>query len=261
MTDTLRKYARPHGVAILILALLQACTPSYSYKEDAVPETVKLSGRLQTLFAKTKLVCFGRYALEVPLEAQLIMGPVWFPADVNVINGGLEAVKLRVLDDIKKIKLEDQEAEITYNGKGPVEASWQIRYYGDVYDKQRGSLSFNTYVNKGDVTFIIMDIVSRKTEGKRDTEEAATSRQAQLAKNVRLRMSEEVPDEDGFCFGNGFISDKSYSGQETASAGIYLPSFPDVTFSVTVQPLCGKRDRITVEGPEQNLKHAMALLA
>ncbi|MFM9438545.1 hypothetical protein ACFDR9_005653, partial [Janthinobacterium sp. CG_23.3] len=30
---------------------------------------------------------------------------------------------------------------------------------------------------------------------------------------------------------------------------------------VTVQPLCGKRDRITVEGPEQNLKHAMALLA
>ncbi|MFM9438205.1 hypothetical protein ACFDR9_005308, partial [Janthinobacterium sp. CG_23.3] len=35
----------------------------------------------------------------------------------------------------------------------------------------------------------------------------------------------------------------------------------DLKQNVTVQPLCGKRDRITVEGPEQNLKHAMALLA
>ncbi|MFM9438388.1 hypothetical protein ACFDR9_005494, partial [Janthinobacterium sp. CG_23.3] len=43
-----------------------------------------------------------------------------------------------------------------------------------------------------------------------------------------------------------------------------MESFPRKLYyskKVTVQPLCGKRDRITVEGPEQNLKHAMALLA
>ena len=35
---------------------------------------VKLSKRLEVLFLKTKIVCFGRYALEVPQEAQLISG-------------------------------------------------------------------------------------------------------------------------------------------------------------------------------------------
>jgi hypothetical protein len=31
--------------------------------------------------------------------------------------------------------------------------------------------------------------------------------------------------------------------------------------NVTVQPLRGELDRITLEGPKQNLKHSMALLA
>lgn len=223
------------SAAIAALVILTACAPSYSYKEKAVPEPVKLSQRLQSLFAKTKLVCFGRYAIEVPLEAKMIIGSVSIPADVKAINGGLEASKLWVAEDVAKIKYAKETAEIIYNGKGPVESSWQIRYFEDEHMKKRGAVYFQTYINKGDLTFFIDDSVQqdKKVDGKIDTEAGAANRQAVLARNLRLRAEDEVPAESGFCVEHAFISDKLPPDQETASAGIFLPSFPDVTFSIS----------------------------
>jgi hypothetical protein len=80
-------------IALIFLVLLQACSPNYSYKEIAVPEPIQLSPRLSKLFSKTKLVCFGRYALEVPQEAQLVWGSISFPSKVEVFPGGLDASK------------------------------------------------------------------------------------------------------------------------------------------------------------------------
>jgi hypothetical protein len=223
------------GAAITALTIVTACTPSYSYKEKAVPDPVKLSKRLHLLFAKTKLVCFGRYAVEVPLEAKLMIGAVGVPTEVRAINGGLEASKLWVAEDIAKIKYAKDTAEILYNGKGPVEASWQIRYFEDEYMKKRGAVYFQTYINKGDLTFFIDDSVQQdnKIDGKIDTEAGAANRQAVLATNLRLRAADEVPAEPGFCVEHAFIADKLPEDQETASAGLYLPSFPDVTFSIS----------------------------
>lgn len=220
-------------LTILALTLLPACTPSYSYKENAVPEEIKLSPSLQLLFAKTKLLCFGRYAIEVPQEAKLLMGPVGAPSDVEVISGGLDASKVRVAADIIKIQKEDKSAEIVYSGKGPIEASWQIRYFDSEFMKKNGSFFFRTYVNKGDLTFIYRDAIDNGSDNKKDTEMATADRDAVFAKNIRLRTSEEVPNEPGFCIKHAFILDKLYAEQETASAGLFLPSLPDVTFSVS----------------------------
>ncbi|WP_426174626.1 T6SS immunity protein Tli4 family protein [Massilia sp. TWR1-2-2] len=200
-----------------------------------MPESVKLSPRLQLLFAKTKLVCFGRYAVEVPLEAELITGSVGLPALVKTMNGGQEASKVWVAGDIAKIKADNNTAEIVYNGRGPVDASWQLRYFEDEYNKKRGALYFQTYINKGDITFLIDDSVrlEKKFDEKMDTESAAARRQAVLATNLRLRAEDEVPAESGFCIKHAFIPEKLYSDQETASAGLFLPSVPDVTFSIS----------------------------
>ena len=229
---TLEKAGSYFGAAILALALLQACTPSYSYKENDVPEPVKISPRLQLLFSKTKLVCFGRYAIEVPEEAQLMIGPVGVPSDVEVINGGQEATKLRVAADIIKIKSDDDTAEIIYNGEGPGEASWQLRYFDSDFMKKKGSIYFNTYVHKGELTFVYRDSINSSNNNKKDTEAATLEKQAAFARNLRLRGPGEVPDEPGFCISHGFVLDRLYSEQETASAGLFLPSLPDVTFSI-----------------------------
>ncbi|MDP3673363.1 MAG: T6SS immunity protein Tli4 family protein [Telluria sp.] len=214
--------------AVLALALLEACSPTYSYKENAVPEPVSLSPRLQTMFAKTKLVCFGRYALEVPQEAQLLPGSISIPAHVEIIAGGMEASKFRVAADIAKIKRGDKTAEITFNGKGPIERSWQLRYSEDEDARIEGLYFFTTYVNMGDLTYIFGDSIDAG-----ETEEAPAARQAALAKSLRLRYGEEVPEEPGFCLKHGFIASKLYASQEMSNAGIYLPSLPDVTFSVS----------------------------
>lgn len=217
-----------YRVAMLALALLQACSPRYSYSENAMPVAVKLSPRLQSLFVKTKLVCFGRYALEVPQEAQLIMGRVLIPDEVEAIKGGEEARRLRVAADVAEIMRKKKTAEITYNGVGPIKNSWQIRYFPSRNAKLEGLHLFTTYVDKGDLTFVLGDAV-----GANEREEAVIDRQATLAISLRLREPDEVPNEPGFCVEHAFIADKLYVRQEMTNAGIYLPSVPDVTFSIS----------------------------
>jgi hypothetical protein len=209
--------------AVFAVFLLQACSPRYGYKEKAVPETVKLSERLETLFAKTKLVCFGRYPLEVPQEAQLIWGETSMVE--SVFKGGMEASRQRVAADIAAIKEKNWTAEITYNQAGPVDASWQIRYYESETAKEYNLHFFNTYVTKGDLTFILGGSIE-----KGQTEQIASVRQAEIAKSLRLRKPDEIPKEPGYCIEHAFMADKLYADQETVSVGIYLPSLPDVKF-------------------------------
>ena len=227
---------KPYSVRIirncLMLAIAsfttQACSRSYHYKEIAVPEPVKLSKRLEAIFAKTKLVCFGRYALKVPQEAQLVWGSIWIPSPVEVFPRGAEARDRLVQADIAEIKRFERTAEITFEAGEPSAGSHQIRYFEDKFAKRDGALLFKTYGERGDFIFVTADAVSRG-----ETEELVVGRQAAWAKSLRLRALDEVPDEPGFCGEHSFIADTRYERQEMANAGIFLPSLPDVTFSVS----------------------------
>lgn len=193
-----------------------------------MPEPVQLSPRLSKLFSKTKLVCFGRYALEVPQEAQLVWGSASFPSKLEVFPGGLDASKQRIEDDIAKLKEDDKTIEITYNQAGPVETSWQMRYYPGKNAKIEGLYFFNTYINKGDLTFVLGGAIE-----KGETEETAASREAVRAKSLRLRTPDEVPTESGYCIEHGFMASSFYDDQEMVNMGIVIPSLPDVSFSVS----------------------------
>lgn len=213
----------------LMLALpLVACSKEYPYKENAVPETVELSQRLKDLFKETKLVCFGRYALAVPKEAQLISGAPSFPSRIDIFQGDRNAMKGLVDQEIAKIKRADKTSEITYNGPGPIENSWQFRYYEDKFAKELGLHFFNTYINKGNLIFLLGGSVE-----KGQTEEQAAAEEANRAKSLRLRTEDDVPAEEGYCIEHGFMASSFYGNQEMVSAGIYLPSLPDVTFSIS----------------------------
>lgn len=222
-----RKYSN-YLLLTIVLFTTQACSRSYHYKEIAVPEPVKLSKRLEAIFAKTKLVCFGRYAIEVPQEAQLVWGSIWIPSPIEIFPGGAEARDRLVEADLAEIKRFKRTAEITYKGAEPLSQSWQIRYFENEFAKEDGSLFFKTYVEREDSIFVTGDAVS---DG--ETEELVVARQAAWAKSLRLRAPEEVPDEPGFCGEHSFISESRYARQEMANAGIFLPSLPDVTFSVS----------------------------
>lgn len=193
-----------------------------------MPEPAKFSERVQKIFEKTKLLCFGRYALEVPQEAELIWGKISIPDDVEIVSGGLEARRLRVVAETVRINAENKTAEVTYSGPGPIDQSWQVRYFANEFAKKRNAVYFTTFVSIGDMTFIIGDGVDKD-----ETEQLVSARQTVLANSIRARAPDEVPQEPGYCVENGFISESSYARQEVASAGIFLPSLPDVTFSVS----------------------------
>ncbi|MDQ4625419.1 T6SS immunity protein Tli4 family protein [Janthinobacterium lividum] len=191
-------------------------------------DNLKISKRLGVLFLKTKILCFGRYAIEVPQETELIYGNISVPSKIEVIKGGIVAKDEKIKEDIKKIKINDSSSEIIYNGKGPIENSWQLRYFENKFSKEDGDVFFRTYINKGDITFILSGSTPK---GRTITSAAAT--QLTRINNLRLREKNEIPAEPGHCLGDGFMSDSNYNVQEMADAGLYFPNFPDVTFSIT----------------------------
>lgn len=216
------------AASLIVLVSLFGNSRSYTYKETAVPAPVKLSPRLQALFEKTKILCFGRYAIEVPQEAQLDWGGASFPSKVEIVLGDLEKAKAHADERIKKVKWQHDTAEITYGGLGPINDSWQIRYFEDKYAKEDNSLFVYTYISKGNLTFVVGDAIE-----KGESENTVLARQLSKAKSLRLRAAEEIPAEPGFCIEHGFMLGNQYDDQEMVNAGIYLPSLPDVTFSIS----------------------------
>lgn len=215
-------------LALLVAASLLTCSKTYAYKEKAVPEPVALSPRLKNLFKETKLVCFGRYALTVPKEAQLVWGTVSFPSKIYLFKGDQSAIKELVDKDIAKLKRADKSADITYDGPGPIEGSWQMRYYENKFSKEFNLHFFNSYVNKGDLIFLLRGSVR---EGKNEEETAV--QQANRVKSLRLRTEDEIPADEGYCIEHGFMASAFYGDQEMVNVGIHLPSLPDVTFSIS----------------------------
>ena len=197
-------------------------------KETTAPENANLSKRLEKLFLKTKIVCFGRYAIEVPQEAQLIPGGTIILSEIKTTQGGIKEKNERIAEEIEKIRKSIPTSEITYNGKGPREKSWQLQYYDGEFAKEDGYLIFKTYVIKGNYIFIL-DGSARKGEKIAD----ALENQMVRANNLRLRDENEVPKEPGYCIEHGFMNDNKYDSREMADAGLYFPSLPDVTFSIT----------------------------
>jgi hypothetical protein len=140
----------------------------------------------------------------------------------------MEAAKERAVEDIGELDRKKIGAEVVYNGPGPIENSWQLRYFDDKFAKEDNDIFFNTYLNKAKFIFILGDATE-----KNETEETVIARQLSMSKSLRLRKEEDIPTQPGYCIEHGFMADDRYADQEMASAGIHLPSLPDVTFSIS----------------------------
>jgi hypothetical protein len=215
-------------LAMLTAVVFSARVSKHAFKENVVSENAALSHRLQSLFQKNKLLCFGRYAISVPEEAEVVWGTMHLPSEVVVFAGGAKGIQEKVAADIAKLKFKKNDADITYNDIGPVEDSWQIRYYESESAKKFNLHLFNTYVAKGDYFFLLGGEID---DGQ--TEDQALAREASRAQNVRLRAEDDIPPEPGYCVQRGFMGTSAYNNQEIVNVGIYLPSLPDVTFSIS----------------------------
>lgn len=198
----------------------------YVYKETAVPAQIQLSGRLERIFAKTKLVCFGRYALLVPIETHIRYASV---GNINIFSDRPDGMREIATAALQKAKFDDATMETVYSGEGPSEHSWQIRYFQDSFSKKDGVLLYETYLRKGDYIFSKRDIVRDDERGN----EKVAERQRMFANQLRSRAEDDVPHDPGYCIPHAFLPEASYADQEMDNAGLFIPSLPDVTFSIS----------------------------
>ncbi|CAJ0789404.1 hypothetical protein LMG7141_02222 [Ralstonia condita] len=179
-------------------------------------ESVAMSARLQKLFAKTKQVCFGRYVIEVPTEAEFLWGFQEFPGKIVTHVGA--AKQLRTMAEaFRSAQLaRDKTAEITFFGQGVGDRSVQICWYQSDIAKQLGAERVYTFITAGPHLY----------------EWSGGRKNAALIRALRARDNTEIPTAPGVCIDHGFVADSSGEFQEIFGAGIHLPSLPDVSFSV-----------------------------
>lgn len=220
-------YAALAILAVAVGAYVVVNHQPYTYKETGVPAQVELSPRLQKLFAKTKTVCFGRYVLDVPEEAQLVFGYQEFPAKITTHKDAVGREKDLAEAFRTKFQGEHPKAEFTYADVGPVPNSWQLHFFGSPYLKKVGAEGIRNFVTAGKDVFEF-----GWGSGDEETLDQVMKGTTYIAHNLRARDNAEIPQEPGVCIDEGFIADNSGKFQEIFGAGIHIPSIPDVSFSI-----------------------------
>ncbi|UVH56334.1 T6SS immunity protein Tli4 family protein [Variovorax paradoxus] len=178
--------------------------------------------RIERLFEHTKLMCFGRYVLTVPVDSRLAFGRD-FPTLPN------QAKDIEKVMEVERAKIlaRNKTAEINYFGRGPAPDTWLIRSYKSDSAKELELEGFRIYHVVGPHIFV----------NGRGTDNGATAESIlrdtiEIAQNLRAREPDEVPTEQGLCHEFGFRRLDGSKGNVLTQVGLHMAALPDVVFSV-----------------------------
>lgn len=188
-----------------------------------------LSPRLQSLFEKTKTVCFGRFVVEVPATAALVFGPAEVGPPISFLPGGAGEIARHIAEDLIAIEgSRDVLDERDYD---------RLPLFGKVIDgivpgqkivfdsKDGVGYYINSYVPIGKDLFVLH--ISSVMH-----EDYKVERFNIVASNLRLRADDEIPSGPGTCIDGGFLPlPLKY---ERVTIGVRLKEFPDVHLSIEV---------------------------
>lgn len=183
-----------------------------------------MNRRIEKLFERTKLLCFGRYVLTAPLDSRLAFGRDFptLPNQASNIEKVMEAERAKILAGHKT-------AEINYFGKGPAPSTWLIRSFGDKFAKELELESFRIYYVVGPHIFVGGDATAKSYNV---TADSILQDAVELASNLRARKPDEVPTDQGLCHEYGFTRVDGTRGPALSQAGLHMAALPDVVFSV-----------------------------
>ena len=190
-----------------------------------------LSPRLQSLFEKTKTVCFGHFIVEVPTSATVVYGPAEVDYPIDYHPGEGEKVSQHVQSQLVEV-----ERDRDYLRRGS-EFVGEKSLFGKTID---GAIPGQKLVF-GSKDHVFYSIASFVPVGRDLFVQRASSVVSKddaikifntVAKQLRLRAEDEVPTEPGVCIEGGFVA--SQREFERASVGVRLKEFPDVHFSIEV---------------------------
>ena len=226
MTPSRRQWIRA-GLGGLAAGALGGCRGTLAMNTSS-----RLSqAQIDALFDKPKLMCFGRYAVELPKEAEQIFG-------FQAIAGGFKrepTSKFRDPEDLLKANWhhtleEDEESEmITRITNGPVPRAKYLWFYDGDFGKRHGLRMLDGVVQLGGSLYLYQGMTTRKPAVSADR---LFANMTALMRGMRAWNGIEVPREPGVCIDGAFIHEPTQRFQEIMSSGFYFPSLPDVSFSV-----------------------------
>jgi hypothetical protein len=216
------------GFCFLVLVIIFLLLIYFINMEEFMSKNYKDVQKIDELFYREKLSCFGRYAIILPNEAKLIWGEVSFPSKIGVHSFDKRPIERYVDEDISRIKLENDTAEIFFSGEAYSGLGWKINYYEDKFAKRDDALYSKDYVRRGEYLFLLSS-----SKGEKEPIEAFFDRQGLMVKSLMAREIDNVPHSPGYCIDRGFIINDSYDNQEMVAVGIRFPSYEDVIFSIS----------------------------
>jgi len=217
------------SIVALTAVCLGGCQPSKS-STDRFSMT-PLSPRLASIFERTKIVCFGRFVLEVPATAIVVFGPTDAETSVKYLpNKASELTQrvdqqLRAIESDRQFLTEKDHARLPLFGKVINGAAPGQKLL--IGSEDQAGYSMYSFFPKGDHLYV--HELGGGVIGAAGVE-SATKFLNDIATRLRLRASDEVPTDLGMCIDGGFVPlDMQY---EKATVGIRFNEFPDVHFSV-----------------------------
>jgi len=232
--------ARASGKIVLAIAIgASACTPTPgTFKR---PNMTMLSPRLAPLFEKTRKVCFGRFVVDVPVDATTIFGSAEVEVPIERFRGQAPNIEKFVAEHLIEVEKDrrfiDRESMAELPLFGKVESGVVDRQKFIFGSKDIVTYSMSSFFPLGDDLFqlTVDSVVPESSEIERLSDVFNS-----IAKNIRARADMEIPSEEGSCIEGAFVPLPLY--RERVSIGVRLAEFPDVHFSVEVHKNLGSID-------------------
>ncbi|MBS0426696.1 MAG: hypothetical protein JSR41_05355 [Proteobacteria bacterium] len=223
--------------ALLLTSLcaITACAQPSSDPRKATNMT-PLSPRLQTVFEKTKTVCFGRFLIDVPATAQVAWGRTSVPLGVVVAKGA--APKLQQM-------VAKYEAELKSEERFPL--TKKLNQYIETVDGllkgQKTVVGYSGF-SGSDLriySYFAMgaDLVQLDARPVYNDKVGTITELNDMARRLRPRADNEVPTEPGMCVEHAFLSDHPTDGPskyDLVQIGFRLQELSDVHLSIQTNP-------------------------
>jgi hypothetical protein len=218
--------------ACAVLSMLAACDSSAKWK---TPNMTLLTPRLQSMFEKTKTVCFGRFLVDVPALATTAWGGTDIPLGVTVYPSGVDevnALEQKFIDELKSEKaiyLNKIPLLISIDSVAQPEGKVVTGYDGFEALKD---LRISGFFRWQENAFIVdaRPLMDRKDQVIADIKS--------IAGRLRPHAEEDIPAEPGNCIDGAFLPDEpavAHEG-ELVRVGFRLKEFPDTHISIFVSP-------------------------
>lgn len=214
-------------VVALAISLVVATGVSYGFEKITGDLMNKSFEKIDEMFLKNRLVCFGRFVISVPNEAIIEYGAAELGGNLTVYRDQVDSLaefsssRIREARDERKYLSDDQLIDFPLVGEAMDGAlPGQRLVFG-----AKGTLGYtiHSYMPlERDLFVLEIHNVSKK--------DARIQEMNRFATKLQLRSNAEIPAGSGFCIDGGFIDVQPK--YENSAFGIRFKEFPDVRFSI-----------------------------